>query len=86
MDIATQLEILLREAAYETCVWSEGAVSAVCFEDEAIMGFAHVFSSADELLRRWSEAQRLAIAAHVSSLRLAPGKFDLQRIKLYRYR
>lgn len=74
MDIATQAEILLRGARYET--WPSTGVSpaVTCFENAAVIGFVHVFSSADELLARWEAAQQAVLSRHSAALRAAGAK------------
>lgn len=74
MDIATQAEILLRGAGYET--WPSTGVSpaVTCFENAAVIGFVHVFSSADELLARWEAAQQAVLSRYSAALRAAGAK------------
>jgi hypothetical protein len=74
MDILTQAEIVLRDAQYETWVWEGGVVPAVCFENQAIMGFLHVFSSAEELLATWEKAQEISLSRHRAALRSSGNK------------
>lgn len=74
MDIFTQAEILLRDAQYETWTWTGSARSVTCFENAALMGFIHVFDTADALLSTWTEDQQVALARHAASLRGAGAK------------
>jgi hypothetical protein len=74
MDIETQAEILLREAGYETWPWGGGPVPVVCFENEAVVGFIHVFGTSDGLLEDWQKAQEVTLARHAPALRLAGEK------------
>lgn len=74
MDILTQTEILLRDAQYETWAWTGSAGPVTCFENAALMGFVHVFNSADALLGTWKENQQIALARHAASLRGAGAK------------
>lgn len=74
MDIFTQAEILLRDAQYETWTWPISAGPVTCFENAALMGFVHVFDSAEALLRGWKASQQLALARHSASLRGAGTK------------
>jgi hypothetical protein len=74
MDIATQTEILLRGAGYETWTWTGATPAVVCFENAALIGFVHLFASADDLLTRWREAQSAALARHAPALRAAGAK------------
>lgn len=74
MDIFTQAEILLRDAQYETWTWTGSAGPVTCFENAALIGFVHVFSTADTLLCTWRASQEMALARHAASLRAAGAK------------
>lgn len=74
MDIFTQAEIILRDEQYETWTWAGSAGPVTCFENAALMGFVHVFDSADALLGTWKERQQTALARHAASLRGAGAK------------
>jgi hypothetical protein len=74
MDIFTQAEILLRDAQYETWTWTGSAGPVTCFENAALMGFVHVFDTADTLLCTWRASQQVALARHAASLRAAGAK------------
>lgn len=74
MDIATQAEIVLRGAGYETWPWTGVSPAVTCFENAALIGFVHVFSSADELLARWETAQQAVLTRHSAALRAAGAK------------
>ena len=74
MDIANQAEIVLREAGYETRPWSGGRVPVLCFENLSLMGFLHVFQTAQALLDGWEEAQSAALMRFRSALKLSGDK------------
>lgn len=74
MDIFTQAEILLRDTRYETWTWTGSLGSVTCFENAALMGFIHVFDSADALLSTWRANQQVVLARHATSLRGAGAK------------
>ena len=74
MDIFTQAEILLRDDQYETWTWTGSAGPVSCFENAALMGFVHVFDTANALLGTWKEMQQFALARHAASLRGAGAK------------
>lgn len=74
MDIYTQSEILLRDAQYDTWTWTGSAGPVTCFENAALMGFVHVFDTADALLCSWKESQQIVLARHAASLRSAGTK------------
>jgi hypothetical protein len=74
MDIFTQAEIVLRDAHYETWTWTGTTGPVTCFENAALMGFVHVFDTADALLTSWKENQQFALIRHAASLRGAGAK------------
>lgn len=74
MDIGTQTEIVLRGAGYETWPWTSASTSVTCFENAALIGFIHVFSSVNELLENWESAQQTVLYRHNAALRAAGAK------------
>jgi outer membrane protein TolC len=74
MDIATQTEIILRGAGYETWPSTGVTPAVICLENAALIGFVHIFSSADELLARWEVVQQAVLARHSAALRAAGAK------------
>ncbi len=74
MDIATQSEIFLRDAGYETWAWSNESHEATCFENATLIGFVHVFSTAEELLSIWESAQQNVLSSHSALLQAAGDK------------
>ena len=71
MDIPTQVEIVLRDAQYDTWVSTSTSSPVICFENAALMGFAHVFDSALALLDEWEARQEHVLARHAAALRAA---------------
>src|SRR5262245_22440178 len=74
MDIATQTEIILRGAGYDTWTSTATTRAVTCFENAALIGFVHVFASADDLLKRWDAEQQLVLSRHSAALRAAGAK------------
>lgn len=74
IDIATQTEIVLRNAQYDTWSWSGPIGPVTCFESAALMGFVHVFENADALMAGWEASQRTTLARHAAMLRGAGAK------------
>lgn len=74
MDIHTQSELFLREAGYETWTWPGAQPPTTCFESQSIVGFLHVFETAQELLSGWQEKQDQVLARHAIALRSAGTK------------
>jgi hypothetical protein len=71
MEIATQAEVVLRQAEYNT--WRSTGVSppVTCFENATLLGFIHVFASLDELMAHWESRQQVTLARHAVALRTA---------------
>lgn len=74
MDIATQTEIILRGAGYDTWPWTGATPPVICFESATLIGFVHVFPSGDDLLARWQSVQTAALSRHGPALRAAGAK------------
>ena len=74
MELATQSEILLRDAQYETWSWTGITPAVTCFENSLLMGFVHVFESASALLEGWEARQKATLAHHAPVLRSAGTK------------
>lgn len=74
MDIGTQCEVVLRETGYETWPWTGTSPPVICFENASVIGFVHVFSSANDLLDNWESSQKRVLARHTPALRSAGSK------------
>ncbi len=74
IDILTETEIILRDAGFETWLWTGAEKPVACFENAALMGFVHVFQNSEELLARWEAAQDRVLARHRAALRRAGAK------------
>lgn len=74
IDIATQAEVVLREAGYQTWVWTGASLPVVCFENSTIVGFLYVFDTAEKLLADWEAFQARVLARHAAPLRAAGAK------------
>jgi hypothetical protein len=74
MDIGTQAEVVLREAGYQTWAWTGSSPPVICFENATVVGFLHVFSTAQELLESWEAAQQRVLIRHGAALRAAGAK------------
>lgn len=71
MDIPTQVEIVLRDAQYDTWVSTGTSSQVTCFESAALIGFVHVFDSARSLLDEWDTRQKHVLARYAATLRAA---------------
>lgn len=74
MDIATQAQVVLREAGYETWPWTGASPPVICFENASLVGFVHVFESGAALAERWEASQQAVLARHAAMLRAAGAK------------
>lgn len=74
MDTATQAEIVLRSAGYDTWSWTGASPAVTCFENAAVIGFLHIFPSAHDLLTRWNAAQQTVLLRHAPALKVAGAK------------
>lgn len=73
-EITSPLQIVLQEAGYATWVVSVGGIETVCFEDDAVMGFACIFEDAATLLAHWREVETMWLTRHAPSLHKAGEK------------
>lgn len=73
-DIDKQAEIVLRNARYDTWTWPGETGPVVCFENNSVIGFLHVFPTARELLDGWEERQKRTLSRCAASLRSSGSK------------
>jgi hypothetical protein len=73
-DLASTIHVALQEAHYETWLVAIDDLTAICFEDEAIIGFATVFEDADALLTRWKAVETSFLARYAPRFIEAPDK------------
>jgi len=73
-DIDKQAEIVLRNARYDTWSWSGETGPVVCFENNSIIGFVHVFPTARELIDGWEARQHITLSRCAASLRSSGSK------------
>lgn len=71
MDIMKQSELFLRDAGFETWTWTGASPTVTCFENQTIVGFIHLFDTAESLIESWEKAQALVLARHAAMLRNA---------------
>jgi len=74
MDIATQAQIVLRQAGFETWPLTTLQPTVTCFESSSIIGFLHVFQSGTELLTSWEARQKAVLARYAPAFRVAGAK------------
>lgn len=74
MDLRSSVRVVLQDAGYETWFASVRGVSAIGFEDPALMGFVCIFGDARSMLSHWREIETKLLDAHASSLQKAGDK------------
>jgi hypothetical protein len=73
-DMNAIVQIVLEEAGYTVWLVSADQSTAVCFEDEAVMGFVCVFAEPEELLSRWKSVEATLLIRYASRFRAAEDK------------
>jgi hypothetical protein len=73
-DMIATVQIVLEEAGYSVWLAPAEQLTAVCFEDEAVMGFVCVFAQPGDLLSRWRSIESVLLARHASRFRAAEEK------------
>ena len=73
-DITSSVQIILQEAGYATWLVPVEQITAVCFEDAAVMGFVCVFDEPESLLRSWRSVESVLLARHAPRFREAEDK------------
>lgn len=74
IDLVSALQVILQAASYRTRLMELETFSVVCFEDDAIMGFACLFEVPATLLQRWRSIETALLARFAPSLREAGDK------------
>jgi hypothetical protein len=73
-DITSSVQIILQEAGYTTWLVPVEQLTAVCFEDAAVMGFASVFEDPASLLKSWRSVESSLLTRHAPRFREAEDK------------
>jgi len=73
-DLISTVQIILREAGYETWLAPVDHLTAVCFEDDAVMGFVCIFDEPALLLERWRGVESALLTRHAPRFREAEEK------------
>lgn len=74
IDLLSTMQALLQESSFKARQVSVDREPILCFEDECIIGFAHVFETPQSLLSGWRAAETTTLRRFASSLREAPDK------------
>jgi hypothetical protein len=73
-EINATVQIVLEEAGYATWLVLVEEFTTICFEDDAVMGFATVFDEPATLLQRWPAVESLLLGRHAPRFREAQEK------------
>jgi hypothetical protein len=73
-DLSSSLQIILQEAGYQTWLSPAGRFTAVCFEDETVVGFASTFEDVVTLLGEWRAIETICLTRFAPRLREAKDK------------
>src|SRR5260370_7023690 len=73
-DLLSSLQIILQEAGYQTWLTPVDRLTAVCFEDEAVIGIANIFEEVPTLLNRWRSVETTFLNRFAPHLREAEDK------------
>ncbi len=74
MDLKSQLQITLQEAHYSTWLTAVDDLEVIGFEDEAVMGFACIFTDITTMLSHWRDIETRLLVKHAASLQKAGEK------------
>lgn len=74
INLLSTMQVLLREAGFNTRLTSIDRYSVVCFEDDTLMGFGWIFDNSDELLSRWKAAEMSILTRYAPGFRVAGEK------------
>jgi hypothetical protein len=74
MELKSLVQVVLREAGYDTWLAPVEGMEAIAFEDEDVMGFACFFPNAEEMVQHWRVTETLLVKSHSASLRRAGEK------------
>ena len=73
-DILSMLQGVLQDGGYRTWLTSIDKRPAVCFEDDAVMGFVRLFDDTTTLLSGWRETETEFLRQHDERIRAAGDK------------
>jgi hypothetical protein len=74
IDLLSTMQVVLREAGFNTHLTSVDRSPIVRFEDETLMGFGCIFRDPDDLLSRWKSMEMSLLKLYASSFRAAGEK------------
>lgn len=73
-DLRSAIQVILQESGYRTSLVPVDGLVCVCFEDDALLGFACVFDEVSMLLARWQIVETALLAQYAPHLQAAGDK------------
>jgi hypothetical protein len=73
-DLRSAIQVILQESGYRTSLVSVDSLVSVCFEDDAVLGFACIFDDVATLLARWQILETALLTQHAARLQIAGDK------------
>ena len=74
IDLRSAVQVILQESGYRTSLVPVDGLVTVCFEDDAVLGFACVFDEVKTLLERWQTLETAMLVQHAARLQIAGEK------------
>ncbi|HVL69395.1 MAG TPA: hypothetical protein VM364_19210 [Vicinamibacterales bacterium] len=68
------IQVVLQQAGYRTWLVDLQHLVVVCFEDDAVMGFACIFEDAATLLERWRSVETAFLTRYAEDIKTAGDK------------
>jgi hypothetical protein len=73
-DLRSAIQVILQESGYRTSLVSVDNLVSVCFEDDAVLGFACMFDDVATLLARWQIVETALLVQLAPRLQTAGDK------------
>ncbi|SRR6266540_2561025 len=73
-DLTSTLQVILQDSGYRTSSVAIDDLLAVCFEDDAVLGFVCVFDDVSALLGRWQGMEKALLTKYAPHLQAAGDK------------
>jgi hypothetical protein len=74
IDVLSMMQLILRDAGFNTSSLTIERSPGVLFEDDAVVGFGYVFQNSYDLLSKWKGIESAFLLRHSHSLRQAGEK------------
>jgi hypothetical protein len=73
-DLSSTLQVVLQESQYKTWLTPSDHLPTICFEDDTLIGFAHIYDNTTTLLSRWRASEERLLSQYALHLRQAEEK------------